>query len=98
MQLSAEMNNVVEQILRRVAHFRNGSLYYRTLEGAKVGDTWMSVIRTAEKAGVNVFDYLVALIEHPNEVMANPKAWLPWTYVETLAALEAAAGKAARAA
>jgi transposase len=91
-------SNVVEQILRRVAHFRNGSLYYRTLEGAKVGDTWMSVIRTAEKAGVNVFDYLVALLEHPNEVAANPKAWLPWTYVETLADLEAAAGKAARAA
>ena len=89
-------NNVAEQILRRIAHYRNGSLYYRTLEGAKVGDCWMSVIRTAEKAGVNVFDYLVALLEHPNDVMANPMAWLPWTYVETLMAFEEAS--AARAA
>ena len=92
-------NNVAEQILRRIAHYRNGSLYYRTLEGAKVGDCWMSVIRTAEKAGVNVFDYLVALLEHPNDVMTDPKAWLPWTYVETLMALEEeAAVEAARAA
>jgi hypothetical protein len=91
-------NNVAEQILRRVAHYRNGSLYYRTLEGAKVGDCWMSVIRTAEKAGVNVFDYLVALLEHPKDVTADPKAWLPWTYVETLMALEEAAAEAARAA
>lgn len=91
-------NNITEQILRRIAHYRNGSLYYRTHEGAKVGDCWMSVIRTAEKAGVNVFDYLVALLEHPDDVKANPKAWLPWTYIETLAALEDAAQKAARAA
>src|ERR1700730_15366043 len=34
-------NNVAEQILRRIAHYRSGSLYYRTLEGAKVGDCWM---------------------------------------------------------
>ena len=92
-------NNVAEQLLRRIAHYRNGSLYYRTIEGAKVGDCWMSVIRTAEKAGVNVFDYLVAILEHESEVMANAKAWLPWTYLETLAQLEAAAAeKLARAA
>jgi len=91
-------NNITEQILRRIAHYRNGSLYYRTLEGAKVADCWMSVIRTAEKAGVNVFDYLVSILEHEQEVMANPKAWLPWTYIDTLAQLEAAAEKLARVA
>jgi len=91
-------NNVAEQILRRIAHYRNGSLYYRTLKGAEVGDCWMSVIRTAEKTRVNVFDYLVALLEHPNDVMANPMAWLPWTYVETLVALEEASAETARAA
>jgi hypothetical protein len=58
----------------------------------------MSVIRTAEKAGINVFDYLVALLEHPSEVMADPKAWLRWTYAETFIALEEASVETANAA
>lgn len=37
-------------------------------------------------------------LEHPSEVMADPKAWLPWTYVETFIALEEASVETANAA
>jgi transposase len=52
----------------------------------------MSLIHTAELAGVNVFDYLVALLRHPREVVANPAQWLPWNFAETLAGLPTGTG------
>jgi hypothetical protein len=34
---------------------------------------------------VNALDYLVALQEHRREVVAEPAAWLPWTYAASRA-------------
>ncbi len=39
-----------------------------------------SLIATCLHAGVNAFAYLVALQDHRAEVLADPAAWLPWTY------------------
>ena len=53
----------------------------------KTGDLFMSLIHTCELNGVNPFDYLTALLRHPAELNANPSAWMPWNYRETLARL-----------
>ncbi len=39
-------NNVVERVLKRAIVDRKNSLFYRTFNGARVGDTFMSLIYT----------------------------------------------------
>ena len=55
-----------------------------TLDGAQVGDLFMSLIHTAELCGANSFDYLAELQRHARELAANPAAWMPWNYRERL--------------
>lgn len=80
-------NNVCERTLKKAILHRRNSLFYKTLNGARVGDTFMSLIHTAELNGVNAFDYLVALLRHPQEIAAHPEQWMPWNYQATLAGL-----------
>ena len=47
----------------------------------------MSLIHTCELCGANPFDYLTELDRHAAELSADPKAWMPWNYRETLASL-----------
>jgi transposase len=82
-------NNVTERALKRAIQHRKNSLFYKTLNGARVGDTFMTLIHTAELNGVNAFDYLVALLRHPKEIAERPDDWMPWTYRATLARLGA---------
>lgn len=80
-------NNICERALKKAISHRKNSLFYKTENGARVGDIYMSLIYTAELAGENPFDYLVALLKHPVEVRSAPQHWLPWNYRETFAAL-----------
>jgi len=82
-------NNITERALKRAIQHRKNSLFFKTLNGARVGDTFMSLIHTAELNEVNAFDYLVALLRYREQVAANPGAWMPWTYQMTLARLSA---------
>ena len=66
---------------------RKNSLFYKTENGARVGDLFMTLIHTAELEGINAFDYLVAAQRHSAQVEANPGQWMPWNYRETLANL-----------
>ena len=59
---------------------RKNSLSYKTLNGARVGDLFMSLINTCRLNRVNPFAYLLAIATHPEEVKACPSAWLPWKY------------------
>lgn len=77
-------NNVCEQALKQAIIHRKNSLFYKTENGARVGDTFMSLIHTTKLCGANPFDYLTELQRHANEVERNPAAWLPWNYRETL--------------
>jgi hypothetical protein len=77
-------NNITERALKRAIQHRKNSLFYKTLNGARVGDTFMTLIHTAELNGVNAFDYLVALLRHPAQIAASPAEWMPWTYRRTL--------------
>jgi hypothetical protein len=54
--------------------------YYRTLNGAQVGDLFVSLIHTCELMGANPFDYLSELQRHARELADNPSVWMPWNY------------------
>jgi transposase len=84
-------NNVCERALKKAILHRKNSLFYRSENGARVGDTFMSLIHTVELGGGNPFDYLVALLRHHERVADNPEDWMPWNYRE---ALERASGQA----
>jgi transposase len=73
-------NNLCERALKRVVLHRKNALYYRTLNGAQVGDLFMSLIHTCELVGTNPFDYLSELQRHARELADNPSAWMPWNY------------------
>lgn len=85
-------NNVCERAMKRAILHRRNSLFYKTLNGARVGDIFMTLIYTAELNGIAPFEYLVALQRHAEKVSEHPEDWLPWNYQETLAALTAGPG------
>jgi transposase len=60
-------------------------LFYKTRNGAKVGDLFMSLIHTCELNGADPFDYLNQLQRHAEEVKQTPSEWMPWNYRATLA-------------
>jgi transposase len=84
-------NNLCERALKKAILHRKNALFYRTLNGAKVGDLFMSLIHTAELHRVEPFDYLVALLRHAPALALDPAAWMPWSYTATLARLAAEA-------
>src|SRR5215467_5051938 len=80
-------NNIVERALKKAILNRRNALFYKTLNGAVVGDLFMSLIHTCELNGANPFDYLTELQRHAEELKHNPSAWMPWNYRDTLARL-----------
>jgi transposase len=78
-------NNVCERALKRAIIHRKGSLFYKTVRGAQVGDIYMSLIHTCRLCDVNPFDYLNALQQRAQEVVDAPARWLPWNFREQLA-------------
>ena len=55
------------------------------MNGAAVGDLFMSLIHTRELNGANPFDYLTELQRHAEDLKRSPAEWMPWSYRETLA-------------
>ena len=80
-------NNIVERALKKAILNRKNALFYKTLNGAGVGDLFMSLIHTCELNGANPFDYLTELQRHAEELKRSPSEWMPWNYRETLARL-----------
>lgn len=78
-------SNIVERALKKAILHRKAAMFYKTLNGARVGDIFMSLIYTAELNDVPPFEYLIALLRHPDQVRANPSDWMPWNYQQTLA-------------
>ncbi len=81
-------NNICEQALKKVILHRKNALFYKTKNGAHVGDTFMSLIYSAEIEGVDPFDYLTELLRHPEELRRSPQDWMPWNYQTAVAAAE----------
>jgi len=76
-------NNICERALKRAIQHRKNSLFYKSEAGARVGDLFMTLIYSAELAGVSPFDYLVTMQRHADEVAKSPGDWLPWNYQDT---------------
>ncbi len=73
-------NNLCERALKKAILHRKNALFYRTRNGARVGDLLMSLIYTGELNRANPFDYLTELQRHPDELAARPDLWMPWNY------------------
>jgi len=78
-------NNVCERILKTAIRHRDCSLFYKTLNGAKVGDFFMSVIQTCRLNGKDPFHYLTTIRRLIELVRDNPTLWMPWNYQATAA-------------
>ncbi|MCP5024821.1 MAG: IS66 family transposase [Actinomycetia bacterium] len=83
-------NNICERALKKAVLHRKNALFYKTEKGARVADTFMSLIYTAELEGVDPFDYLTELLKHPEELRRSPQDWMPWNYQAAVAAAEVA--------
>jgi transposase len=81
-------NNIVERALKRVVLHRKNAMFYRTLNGAQVGDLYMSLIHTCQLCGANSLDYLIEFQRHAQDLAARPAEWMPWNYREMLAQVE----------
>jgi hypothetical protein len=66
-------------------------MFFKTENGAMVGDLFMSLIHTCDLNGVNSFRYLSELQRHSAEVKGKPEDWTPWNYVQTLTRMQPAA-------
>ena len=88
-------NNICERAIKKAVLNRKNAMFYRTLNGAQVGDLFMSLVHTCELNGVNPFTYLNALqLQAPEELKAHASEWMPWNFKVRLAALEAATNTA----
>jgi transposase len=77
-------NNICERALKKAILHRKNAYCYRTAEGARVGDMFMSLIHTCELNKINSFNYLTEIHKHAKAVALSPADWLPWNYQETL--------------
>lgn len=77
-------NNLCERALKKVILHRKNALFYKTQNGAHVGDLFMSLLHTCQLSSVTPFDYLTELQTHAAELSRNPQQWMPWNYHDTL--------------
>jgi hypothetical protein len=84
-------NNICERGLKKVILHRKNALFYKSQNGADVGDLFMSLIHTCELCGANAFDYLTQLQRNTAELARQPRQWMPWNYSNTLAQVDTVA-------
>jgi transposase len=77
-------NNICERALKKAILHRKNAYFYKTENGARVGDLFMSLIHTCQLNGANPFHYLTELQKHARELAAAPADWMPWNYLRTL--------------
>ncbi len=81
-------NNICERALKMAILHRKNSLGYKTQNGARLGDLFMSLIHTCRLCGGNPLDYLNAVVRHAKEAREHPARWFPWNYRQALPAAE----------
>lgn len=77
-------NNLCERALKKAILHRKNALFYKTPNGARVGDLLMSLIYTCELNQSNPFDYLTELQRHSEQLAQCPLLWMPWNYRDQL--------------
>jgi len=73
-------NNVCERAIKKAILHRKNAYFYKTQNGARVGDMFMSIIHTCEMNKANPFDYLTQLQKHAETAASKPADWMPWNY------------------
>lgn len=86
-------NNRMEEKLKIPIRGRKTAHFYKTVNGAGVANVLISLLATTATAKENGYEYLLALQKNKVNVKADPAAWLPWTYRDTLAAQTANTAK-----
>lgn len=78
-------NNLCERAIKKAVLNRKNAMFYRTLNGAQVGDLFMSLVHTCELNGADPFDYLYVLQRQKLEkLQERPQDWMPWNYKTTV--------------
>jgi hypothetical protein len=73
-------NNLVERILKKAIRHRRNSLFYKSANGAAVGDLFMALLETCWLNQVDSFQYLTALLKNRSRLQDSPECWMPWNY------------------
>ena len=81
-------NNDLERLLKRSVLNRKNAYFYRTEEGARIGDILMSTIETCVMNEINPWKYLLAIQEHQEKVKKHPALWVPWAYEKEMKKLQ----------
>jgi len=81
-------NNISERSLKNAIRQRRASLFYRSMNGALVGDVYTALIVTTQLHRGDPFRYLTALFTNHKAVADAPADWLPWNYEDAVARLE----------
>jgi transposase len=81
-------NNVCERALKKVILHRKNAMFFKSDEGARVGDLYLSLIYTAQLCAANPFEYLVSLQRNAEAAVASPGDWMPWNYAPSHGRLE----------
>lgn len=75
-------NNSCERLLKKAILHRKNALFFKTQNGARIGDLYMSLIYTCQLNGANALDYLNQLQTNAASVSVSPQQWMPWNYKE----------------
>lgn len=70
--------NLVEQTLIIPVRYLAASFNYQTINGAEVGDRFMSLIVTALKNEAEPVSYLTYCLQNHVDLAKNPEKYLPW--------------------
>jgi transposase len=81
-------NNITERALKNAIRQRRASLFYRSKNGALVGDIYTALIVTTLLHRGDPLRYLTALFTNYKAVANAPADWLPWNYADALAHLD----------
>lgn len=74
-------NNYSERALRPEKIFKNNRLFCRTVHGRTILDILLTIIRTATAADVNMEEYLLYVLQAPEElVKASPEKYTPYSF------------------
>lgn len=78
-------NNDTEQLIKVApVMYRKNSQQYHSAYGALIGDVLMSLLFTAQHAGVDPVDYVQCLLRYRERLPSCADDWLPWRYKASL--------------
>jgi transposase len=73
-------NNLTERALKLIIQVRKTAMFYKTMRSAKIASYIQTALYSAAQNDINPYEYMKAVLDNKQEVMKNPKLWLPWNY------------------